>query len=84
LTQQAGKFVPSGDPNLAALQIAFAPNIDVPFVGQWVYALVAPFPTIVDDVPFSAVQAAWQSQPVQCDACDFAGPLRLSESTLMR
>ncbi len=82
LAQQAGAFVASSDPKLAALQIAYAPNIDVPLLGQWVYALVAPFPTVVDDVPFSAVQAAWQGQPVQCDACDFTGPLRLSESTL--
>jgi hypothetical protein len=82
LAQPAGTFAPSGDPNLAALQIAYAPNIDVPLIGQWVYALVAPFPTLVDDVPFSAVQAAWQGQPVQCDACDFTGPLRMSETTL--
>ena len=82
LAQQAGAFVASGDPNLAALQVAYAPNIDVPIVGQWVYALVAPFPTLVDDVPFAAVQAAWQGQPVECDACDFTGPLRMSESTL--
>ncbi len=82
LAQQADVFIASGDPNLAALQVAYAPNIDVPIVGQWVYALVAPFPTLVDDVPFAAVQAAWQSQPVECDACDFTGPLRLSESTL--
>jgi hypothetical protein len=82
LAQQAGMFAASGDPNLAALQIAYAPNVDVPTLGQWVYALVAPFPTIVDDVPFSAVQAAWQGQPAECDACDFAGPLRMSDSTL--
>jgi hypothetical protein len=82
LAQQAGAFVASGDPNLAALQVAYAPNIDVPVVGQWVYALVAPFPTLVDDVPFAAVQAAWQGQPVQCDACDFTGPLRMSDTTL--
>jgi poly-gamma-glutamate synthesis protein (capsule biosynthesis protein) len=82
LAQHAGAFVPSGDPNQAVLQIAYAPNVDVPILGQWVYALVAPFPTIVDDVPFSAVQAAWQGQPVECDACEFTGPLRMSESTL--
>ncbi len=82
LAQQTGTFVASGDPNLAALQIAYAPNVDVPVIGQWVYALVAPFPTVVDDVPFAAVQAVWQGQPVECDACDFTGPLRLSESTL--
>jgi hypothetical protein len=82
LAQQAGTFITSGDPNLAALQVAYAPNIDVPVIGQWVYALVAPFPTLVDDVPFAAVQAAWQGQPVQCDGCNFAGPLRMSETTL--
>ena len=83
LAQQTDTFVPSGDPNVAALQIAYAPNVDVPTLGQWVYALVAPFPTIVDDVPFQALQAAWQGQPVQCDACDFiTSPLRLSQSTL--
>ncbi len=81
LAQQNGAFIPSGDPKLATLQIAYAPNVDVPIIGQWVYALVAPFPTIVDDVPFAAVQAAWQGQPVQCDACDFTGPLRMNEPT---
>ena len=82
LPSAANGFVANGDPNLAQLQIAYAPNVDVPTLGQWVYALVAPFPTLVDDVPFSAVQAAWQGQPVECDACDFTGPLRLSASTL--
>ena len=82
LAQPTSGFITSGDPTLAQLQIAYAPNVDVPTIGQWVYALVAPFPTIVDDVPFAAVQAAWQGQPVQCDACDFTGPLRLNESTL--
>jgi hypothetical protein len=83
LAQQAGPFIASGDPNLATLQVAYAPNIDVPIIGQWVYALVAPFPTLVDDVPWSAVQSAWQGQPAQCDGCDtITSPLRLSESTL--
>ncbi len=82
LAEQAGTFIASGDPNLAELQIAYAPNVDVPTLGQWVYALVAPFPTIVDDVPLAAVQAAWQGQPVVCDACQFSGPLRMSEATL--
>lgn len=82
LAKEAGAFVASNDPNLAALQIAYAPHSDVPVIGQWVYALVAPFPTLVDDVPLAAVQAAWQGQPVQCDACDFTGPLRLSATTL--
>ena len=75
-------FVASADPNNADVQIAYAPNADVPTIGNMVYALVAPFPTLVDDVPWSAVQAAWQGQPIQCDGCVFTGTLRLSESTL--
>ena len=83
LAKQGGTFVASNDPNRATLQVAFAPNIDVPTVGQWVYALVAPFPTIVDDVPFTAIQAAWQGQPITCDGCDtITSPLQMSETTL--
>lgn len=82
LAQPGSGFTASGDPTLAQLHIAYAPNVDVPIIGQWVYALAAPFPTIVDDVPFSAVQAAWQGRPVACAGCEFSGPLRLSESTL--
>ena len=44
MTEQTGTFVASGDPNLATLQVAYAPNVDVPVIGQWVYALVAPSP----------------------------------------
>ena len=82
LARQASKFVASGDPTRAIVQAAYAPNVDVPIVGQWVYALVAPFPTIVDDVPWSAVQDAWQGRTVQCEACTFTGTLKLSETTL--
>jgi poly-gamma-glutamate synthesis protein (capsule biosynthesis protein) len=82
LAKQPGAFAATHDPNTADLQVAFAPNIDVPTIGQMVYALVAPFPTLVDDVPLSAVQAAWQGQKVECDGCEFTGPLRLTDSTL--
>lgn len=76
-------FVQSGDPNTADVQIAYAPNVEgLPMIGHTVFALVAPFPTLVDDVPFSAVQAAWQGQPVECEACTFTSTLRLSENTL--
>lgn len=82
LTQQPADFVAATDPNTADIQVAYAPNVDLPTIGNVVFALVAPLPALVDDVPFSAVQAAWQGQPIVCDACTFTGTLRLSESTL--
>ncbi len=44
----------------------------------WIYALVAPFPTILDDVSFSQVQAAWKGQP---SALFDGHPLLLDELT---
>ncbi len=82
LAQQPTEFVAATDPNTADIQVAYAPNVDLPTIGNVVFALVAPLPALVDDVPFSAVQAAWQGQPAVCDACTFTGTLRLSESTL--
>ncbi len=84
LAQQPDAFVAVNDPNTADIQVAYAPNVaqGVPTIGTEIFALVEPLPTLVDDVPWSAVQAAWQGQPVECDACTFTGTLRLSESTL--
>lgn len=48
-------------------------------LAQWVYALVAPFPTIAEEVSSADLQAAWAGR----SAGPFAGlPLLLSESTL--
>ncbi len=82
LAQQPADFIAATDPNTADLQVAYAPNVDLPTIGNVVFVLVAPLPALMDDVPFSTVQAAWQGQPVVCDACTFTGTLRLSESTL--
>ena len=46
---------------------------------MWVYALVAPFPTLVDDVSSADVLRTWQGDP----SGPFAGrPLWMSDSTL--
>lgn len=82
VAQQPGDFVAATDPNTADIQVAYAPNVDLPTIGNLVFALVAPLPTLVDDVPVSAFQAAWQGQPVECEACTFTGALRLTDSTL--
>lgn len=45
---------------------------------QWIYALAAPFPTVIDEVTFAALQATWRGQPAE----PFAGaPLLLSAET---
>ncbi|MDW8226687.1 MAG: CapA family protein, partial [Anaerolineales bacterium] len=44
----------------------------------WVYALVAPFPTLTDEVPLTDLQSAWRGEA----SGPFAGrPLWMSEST---
>lgn len=32
-------------------------------VSHWVFALVAPFPTIIDSIPFEEILGAWQGKP---------------------
>ena len=53
---------------------------------QWIYALVAPFPTATDDVTFADIQSAWQggrAGPLDSTgATPLAGiPFRMTEST---
>jgi len=48
-------------------------------LSTWVFALVAPFPTITDNVPLADFRAAWRGQPPRA----FAGrPLLMSANTL--
>jgi poly-gamma-glutamate synthesis protein (capsule biosynthesis protein) len=47
-------------------------------VSQWVYALVAPFPTILDGITTEELKSAWKGQPPA--ALD--SPLLMDESTL--
>ena len=48
-------------------------------VSQWIYALVAPFPTVLDGVSARDLQAAWKGESREA----FNGlPLLMSESTL--
>ncbi len=49
-----------------------------PYKASWVYALVAPYPTLIDDVSLDDLRQAWKSQPTQT----FSGrPLLMSFST---
>lgn len=52
---------------------------ETPSASHWIYALVAPFPTVTDDVSLNDLRAAWRGVP----AGPFGGrPLWMSESTL--
>jgi hypothetical protein len=44
----------------------------------WVYALVAPFPTLVDDVSLEDIRRAWRGEETQAFG---SAPLRMSAST---
>lgn len=76
------KFTSANDLASADVQVGYTAHADVPVIGQQVYALVAAFPTAIDDVPWSAVQAAWQGKPIECEGCVFTGTLKLTNSTL--
>jgi hypothetical protein len=78
------------DPERATLRLELASAGDEASVASktaWVYALVAPFPTVTDGVTLDELHAAWQgalSLPDLCVQCeDFSrSPLWVSESTL--
>jgi len=51
---------PQGTANEIAYTFAFS---DTNPIGNWVYALTAPFPTVTDEVSASWLQNLWQGQP---------------------
>ncbi|MCE9646191.1 MAG: CapA family protein [Chloroflexi bacterium] len=62
------------DPSLATQQLNVADSGSV-----WIYALVAPFPTVTDDVSFADLSSAWKG----VQAGPFAGhALLMAQSTL--
>ena len=78
------------DPQSANLHLELASAGDENTVASkttWLYALVAPFPTVTDGVTFEALHAFWQgslsvpSACVQCETFD-GSPLKMSDSTL--
>ena len=65
------------DPTLANLRLTIWPHTWNQ--SAWVYALAAPFPTLVDGVSLSELQSAWRGQSVKV----FAGqPLWMTPQTL--
>lgn len=67
----------SGSEQDSRLRLTVGGEFGVPI--RWVYALVAPFPTLVDQVTFAEIQAAWQG----AGSHSFGGaPLMVSRETL--
>jgi len=79
------------DPDAAALHLELVSTGDEASIASkstWVYALVAPFPTVTDRVTLADLQAAWNgnlASPPACAQCeDFSqSPLLMTESTLV-
>ncbi|MFN3928612.1 MAG: CapA family protein, partial [Thermoflexus sp.] len=59
-----------------AIDIAPVPVTAPARLGMWIYVLAAPFPTVTDEVPFSAVRARWQGQ------ASLPGPILVTTETL--
>jgi len=67
----------AGSPGAANLRLAPA-QTDQTSVSAWVYAVAAPFPTLVEEIRLQDVRNAWQGQAVET----FGGkPLRVSADT---
>jgi poly-gamma-glutamate synthesis protein (capsule biosynthesis protein) len=76
-TALAWNLPPSGSASLASLRMGVASQSDT-VTTQWIYALVAPFPTILDGVALADIEDAWSAS----SSGPLAGsPLLLSEST---
>jgi len=73
-----GGYTMAQSPADAQISLEVTPA-DSPSAIQWVYALVAPFPTITDGVTADVLRGAWGGNPVDA----FNGtPLLMDESTL--
>jgi len=79
-------FVPSDSPEAADVEVALAPapafgsgsDPGDPLLAEWVYVVVAPFPTLTDEVSWADVTSSWSVTPTG----PFAGqPIMMSEET---
>jgi hypothetical protein len=69
----------AADAASAAVKVEIAlPQPSDPNQVTWVYALVAPFPTIVDDISAYELRSAWSGTP----SPHFGGPILMAASTL--
>ncbi|MCX7682567.1 MAG: CapA family protein [Anaerolineae bacterium] len=80
LENHSDLFIPASAPEDADIELKLSPDPENVLLGGWTYALVAPFPTLTDDVAWSDVLSCWQGNP----SGPFAGrPLLMSPETAM-
>ncbi|MDY7076660.1 MAG: CapA family protein [Chloroflexota bacterium] len=78
LTDHPDLFVPASSPTVADVQVTFDTNPDATILAEWTYAVVAPFPTLTDEVSWTQVISHWVGSP----AGPFAGqPLLMTTDT---
>ncbi|RLC78793.1 MAG: hypothetical protein DRJ03_24675 [Chloroflexi bacterium] len=78
LADHSDLFVPASSAESADIAVQFGHDFGIPLLAEWVYAVVAPFPTLTDEVAWSDVTAAWGGAP----AGPFSGrPLLMTSDT---
>lgn len=66
-------FALAADAAGASVRIGYSAPIDLPVIGRRVFALVAAFPTVADEVTWGDLEDAWRGAP--------HSPIRLAQST---
>jgi Bacterial capsule synthesis protein PGA_cap len=75
---QGWNIAAAADPSTAALSLDYHPGLEGK-ESLWIYALVAPFPTVTDGVTSDEIHEAWKGS----SSGPFAGrPIRMADSTL--
>jgi len=79
LTAHPDLFAPASAAETADVQVTLSLGPDVTPLVEWVYAVVAPFPTLTDEVAWADVAGSWSGNP----SGPFAGrPLLVTDDTL--
>jgi poly-gamma-glutamate synthesis protein (capsule biosynthesis protein) len=80
LTGHPELFAPAASAEAADVLVALNPGAETTPLAEWIYAVVAPFPTLTDEVTWANVASSWSGTP----AGPFAGkPQLMTAETAM-
>jgi hypothetical protein len=78
LAENGDLFIPTDTADAADVQIGFGSGPGGPLFARWIYAIVAPFPTLADEVAWADLEASWRGAV----SGPFGGqPLLMTEDT---
>ncbi|MFQ6101883.1 MAG: CapA family protein [Anaerolineae bacterium] len=78
LADHCDLFAPASSAEATDVQVVIGDGFGVPLLAEWVYAVVAPFPTLTDELTWADVISAWNGTPTG----PFAGhPLLMTADT---